>query len=161
MPSQQPVAELGLPLDQLPVIPSGRFQQPPADELILHEPDPEPKAVNGVGGSKTQLVRLRHLFAGPALPGQVPHHLRIGVQFDLQLEMLVGQRDEPDAVGVQRVWFTRPSSPGPTTAFSGRTADDIGVNSCFTLQTFVNDSSANRLRSPGDQPRRGAKGRRS
>jgi hypothetical protein len=33
---------------------------------------------------------------------QVPHDFGIGVQFDLVLEVLVGQRSEPDAGSQQR-----------------------------------------------------------
>jgi hypothetical protein len=31
----------------------------------------------------------------------MPHDLRVGVQLELMLEMVVGQRNEPDARGLQ------------------------------------------------------------
>ncbi len=38
---------------------------------------------------------------GPPVPEEA-HHLGVGVEFDLMLEVLVGQRNETQAAGTQR-----------------------------------------------------------
>jgi hypothetical protein len=57
---------------------------------------------SGPCGGQPAPVRLLDLGAGCGPADDVAHHLGIGVQLDLQLQMVVGERYQSEPVGVQR-----------------------------------------------------------
>ncbi|GLX04413.1 hypothetical protein Misp03_13400 [Microbispora sp. NBRC 16548] len=99
--SQEPVSEFGLSFDRALVGTRGWLQKPPADEPPIHETDPEAEPRDVVRGGEPLTMEDLHLFTATCTPGDVAHDLRIGVEFDLVLEVFVGQRNKRDAVGPQ------------------------------------------------------------
>jgi len=113
--AQDPVPELGLPIDWALVGALRRLQDPPADELAIDEPGPEAESRNPPRGRETSPVEPLDLLAGArSTVAQVAHHLRIRVEVDFLLEVLVRQRDEPDAARVKRRLTHGPVLAHPT-----------------------------------------------
>jgi hypothetical protein len=81
--------------------PVRRPQQPPPDEPVVVEPDPEPEPWILPRVLEPQPVRRFDLFARPRPATQVPHHLGIGVEQHLPLQVLVGQRHQLQPRGPQ------------------------------------------------------------
>lgn len=101
--AQDPVPEFGLPFDRALVRALRRLEDPPADELVIDEADPEAKSRHPPRGRETTAVEPLDLLASTrSTVAQIAHHLRIRVEVDLPLEVRVRQRDEPDATRVKR-----------------------------------------------------------
>jgi hypothetical protein len=88
------VAEVGLARDSWLIRSLRRLQNPPADEIVVREAGPESETGHLVGGGEPAPVRLLDFDRRASPPGDVSHDFGIGVQFDLELEMLIGQRHE-------------------------------------------------------------------
>jgi hypothetical protein len=103
--TQEPVPEFGLSLDGALIGTLQRLHYPPANELGSDEADPEAGPRNADRRREPAAIRVPGLnfLAGPgAAVAQVAHDFRIGVKFDLALQVFIGERDEPDAAGSQR-----------------------------------------------------------
>jgi hypothetical protein len=101
--AQQAIAEFRLPVYRPLVSTFRRLQDPPADERAVDEPAPEAQSGNPGRGGKPSTMQDLHLRPVTCTAvAQVAHHLRIGVEFDLVLQVLVGQRHEPHPPGLQR-----------------------------------------------------------
>src|SRR5579884_16259 len=78
-----------------------RLQDPPTYEGAAHESDPEAKAGHCLRRRHAPLMGLHHLCSGSAARVEIPQHLRVGIQLDLQLEVIVAKRHELDASRVE------------------------------------------------------------
>ena len=70
----------------------GGLQDPPADEILVDQADPVPESVHLPRGCDPPRVADLDLLACACLTQlQVTHHLGIGVERDLPLEVLIGE----------------------------------------------------------------------
>ncbi len=98
--AQEPVSELGLPVDRALVNALGRLKDPPA------EPDHTP-----CGREAMLVAPFDVLAAARSAVTQVAHHFGVGVEFDLILGMFVRQRDQPETCGASPGrWVHPPAS---------------------------------------------------
>ena len=76
--------------------------QPPAPAPTLCKPSPgnarTAETLSTCGEPPT--MKASNILETP-WPAHIPHDLRVGVQLGLMIEMVVGQRNEPDARGLQ------------------------------------------------------------
>jgi len=94
VPAQNAVAQIGLAGDLWLIRSVGRPQNPPADEIIVREARLESETGHLLGGGEPPPVRLLDFGRWKSPSGDVSHDFRIGVQLDLEREMLIGQRHE-------------------------------------------------------------------
>ena len=67
------------------------------------DPGPEAQSRHKPGCREPTLVQVLDLFAGARQAvSEVAHHLRVGVELDLMLKMLVGERNQRYSGGVER-----------------------------------------------------------
>ena len=67
----------------------------------VQEADPHPQAVDLATPGHALLVPLPGLVGRPGAGGQVAQHLRVGVELDLEVQVLVGERHQGEALGVE------------------------------------------------------------
>ena len=79
----------------------GGLEDPPADELVVDEADPVAEPVHLLRGRQAPRVLGLDLVARARPTGEVAHHLGIGVELDLPLEVLVGERQQGKPLRVQ------------------------------------------------------------
>lgn len=96
MTRQQPVAQVGHGRVVGLVGAVGGLKDPPADELVVDEPDPEAESVHLLRGCHPPRVAGDDLVACAGAAAEVAHHLEVPVELDLPLEMLVAERHQPD-----------------------------------------------------------------
>jgi hypothetical protein len=93
----------------------GRLQDPPADELAGGESDPEAEPGRLFGGGEPAPVVLLEFGAGLSPRREVAHHFGVGVELDLQLDVLVGERERFQSRCRQH-WPAHRRGPSFTTA---------------------------------------------
>jgi hypothetical protein len=81
----------------------GGLKDPPADELVLDEADPEAESVHLLRGCNPPRVVGDDLLAWAGPTAEVAHHLEVRVELDLPLEVLVGERHQRDPLCLQRL----------------------------------------------------------
>jgi hypothetical protein len=101
MTPQQSVAEVGHGRVVGLVGPVGGPKDPPTDELVVDETDPEAEPVHSPGGSHPPRVVGLDLLPRARPTAEVLHHLGIRVELELPLEMLVGEWRQLQPLGVQ------------------------------------------------------------
>jgi hypothetical protein len=105
---QQPVAEVS-DVGVVGLVGAvGRLKRPPAHELVVYEADPEAEPVHLLCGCHPPRVAGHGVLASARPPAEVAHHLGIGVELDLPLEVLVGEWQQGDPLGPQGPLGTRP-----------------------------------------------------
>jgi hypothetical protein len=100
---QQPVAQIGHARVVGLVRAVGGLKDPPADELVVDEADPEAESVHLLRGFHPPRVVGHDLLACAGPTGEVAHHLEVRVELDLPLEVLVVQRHQRDPLCLQRL----------------------------------------------------------
>lgn len=124
--THEPEAEIGL-ARYLPLVGAvRRLQHPKADKPPSIESDPEAEARDLFAGAQSALVSLLDLGSGKRATVEVAENLRIGVELDFELEMIVIERNQLKPGRAQDRAFhaaslapTDPSSPDlPTTSAS-------------------------------------------
>jgi hypothetical protein len=100
---QQPVAQVGHARVVGLVGAVGGLKNPPADELVVDEADPEAETVHLLRGCHPPRVAGDDLLACAGPTAEVAHHLEVRVELDLPLEVLVGERHQCDPLCLQRL----------------------------------------------------------
>src|SRR5829696_3843727 len=100
---QQPVAQVGYAGVVGLVGSLGGLKDPPADELVVDETDPEAESIHLLRGRHPPRVAGYDLLACAGPTAEVAHHLEVRVELDLPLEVLVGERHQRDPLCLQRL----------------------------------------------------------
>jgi hypothetical protein len=108
MTSQQPVAEVGDARVVRLVGAVGGLQDPPADELVFDQADPEAEPVHLLRGCRPPRVGGLDLLSRAGPTAEMAHHLGVRVELDLPLEVLVREREQREPLGVQSLLGHRP-----------------------------------------------------
>jgi len=99
VPAQQPEAKVGLAGGLRLIWPVWRLQDPPADEVAAVESGPKAEPGHLARGGDPALVGPFDLGTRQGAPGEVAHDFGVGVQFDLEFEVFIGQRHEGQSRG--------------------------------------------------------------
>jgi len=79
----------------------GGLKGPPADELVVGQPDPEAEPGHFLRGCDPPRMAGLDVLACAGPTAEVAHHLGIRVELDLPLEVLVREWNQREPLGVQ------------------------------------------------------------
>jgi hypothetical protein len=99
--TQQTVAEIGLARDLALIGAVRRLKHPTTDELSCVEPDPDSKTGNLFPSAQSAAMGLVNFRSGERATIEVAENLRIGIELDLELKMLIVERGQLESARVQ------------------------------------------------------------